>query len=154
MLILSTEPYIPAKYLTVPDVFDLMGISEEKQKTIAAEENKRYQTWVREANNNVETELFADSDVIPLTEGTPIFTYAKSAAYNWVLYKKRDFAGSKNAPAAKNDYDRAIKLAKQLLKMTPSKRAEPIQKAQTGDSLEDLIIPYSQTLGYPPDLLY
>ncbi len=151
---MSTEPYTPRKYLTTADVFDLMGISEEKQKTISAEEKKRYQTWVREANNNVETELFPDSDVIPLTEGTPIFTYAKSAAYNWVLYKKRDFSGSKNAPAAKNDYDREIKLAKQLLKRTPSKRDEPIQKAELTDSLEDLIVPYSQTLGYPIDSLF
>ena len=151
---MSLAPYTPGKILTTADVFDLMGISEEKQKTIAAEEKKRYQTWVREANNLVETELFPDADTIPLTIGTTIFTYAKSAAYNWVLYKKRDFGGSRNAPAAKDDYKYNIRLAKQQLMRTPTKKDEPIQKAETTDSLADVIIPYSQTLGYPPDLLY
>lgn len=151
---MSLAPYTPGKILTTADVFDLMGISEEKQKTISAEEKKRYQTWVREANNLVETELFPDSDVIPITEGTPLYTYVKSAAYNWVLYKKRDYSGSKNAPAAKDDYKYNIRLAKKLVAMTPSKRDEPIQEVEVTDSLEEVIIPYSQTLGYPPDLLY
>ena len=151
---MSVAPYIPRKYITTADVFDLMGISEEKQKTISAEERKRYATWVREANTNVETDLFGSSDVMPLTEGSTTYTYAKSAAYNWVLYKKRDYSGSRNAPAAKSDYLADINRAKKVLEQTPSKRTEPIQKALTTDSLEDLIIPYSQTLGYPPDLLY
>ena len=127
---MSLAPYIPRKYITTADVFDLMGISEEKQKTISAEERKRYATWVREANTNVETDLFGSSDVMPLTEGTTTYTYAKS------------------------DYLADIARAKKVLEQTPSKRTEPIQKALTTDSLEDLIIPYSQTLGYPPDLLY
>ena len=146
--------YIPEKYLTTSEAFDHIGISEEKQKTISAEERKRYASWVREANSKVETELFPDFDVIPITANTPLFTYVRSAALNWVVYKKRDYSGSKNARDAKNDYDRDIKLAKTLVAMTPSKRDEPIQETQITDSLEELIIPYSQTLGYPPDLLY
>ena len=151
---MSTEPYIPRKYITTPDAFDYLGISEAKQKVISAEERKRYAAWVREANNNVETDLFGDSDVIPLAEGSTYLAYEKSAALNWVVYKKRDYAGSKNAPAAKSDYLADIKRVQKLLQQTPSKRTEPIQKAETTDSLEDFIIPYSQTLGYPPDLLY
>lgn len=151
---MSTAPYIPVKYIVTSDAFDHLGISEEKQKTISAEERKRYAGWVREANNLVESTLFPDSDVIPLTVGSKEYTFAKLAALNWVVYKKRDFAGSKNAPAAKADFHLNINLVKQLLARTPSKRTEPIQKAETTDSLKDLIIPYSQTLGYPPDLLY
>lgn len=151
---MSLAPYTPQKVLTVSDVLDLLGFTEAQQQTISAEERNRYQTWVREANNNVETDLFLDADVIPLTEGSTIYTYAKSAAYNWVVYKKRDFAGSKNAPAAKDDYKTDINRAKRLLQMTPTKRDEPIQLPLTTDSLEDFIVPYSQTLGYPQDLLF
>lgn len=146
--------YIPEKYLTTSEAFDHIGISEEKQKTISAEERKRYASWVREGNSKAETELFPDTDIIPIAKGTTLFTYIRSAVLNWVVYKKRDFSGSKNARDAKNDYDRDIKLAKKLVAMTPSKRDEPIQETQITDQLEDFIIPYSQTLGYPPDLLY
>lgn len=151
---MSTPPYIPAKYITSSDAFDHLGISEEKQKTISAEERKRYAGWVREANDLVESGLFGASDVIPLAAGSKEFTFAKMAALNWVVYKKRDFAGSKNAPAARKDYHLNLEYCKHLLERIPTKRTEPIQKAETTDSLEDLIIPYSQTLGYPPDLLY
>jgi hypothetical protein len=150
----ATPEYIPEKYITTSDVFDHIGIPEEKQKTISAEEKHRYQGWVRDANNRVETELFPDSDNIPLNVGDNVYTYAKSAALDWVVYKKRDQVGSKNAINAKNDYDRNIKLAKHYLKMTPTKKNEPIQTPVTSDSLEDFIIPYSQSLGYPTDLLY
>lgn len=151
---MSVAAYTPQKIITVSDVLDLFGFTEAQQQTLSAEERNRYQTWVREANTNVETDLFLDSDVTPVTEGTPVHTYAKSAAYNWVVYKKRDFAGSKNANAAKDDYKTDINRAKRFLQMTPTKKGEPIQLPVTTDSLEDFIVPYSQTLGYPQDLLF
>lgn len=151
---MSVEEYIPEKYITTSEVFDHFGITEAKQQSMTEIERNRYRNWVRKANNRVETELFPDSDSIPLTFGDAIFTYARDAALDWVVYQKRDYAGSRNALSAKNDYDRDIKLAKSYLKRTPTKKNEPIQAPVTTDTLSDFIIPYSQTQGFPLDTLY
>ena len=151
---MSAEQYIPEKYITTADAYDSQVISEELQKKLTGEEKKRFQQWVREANDKVETSLFPNSDVIPLEFGTTIYTYAKDAAINWVTWKKRDWTGSLNAKDAKSDFKENIALAKEVLKRTPTLREEPIQKADHTDSLLDYKIPYSQTQGYPPDILY
>ncbi len=132
----------------------MQGITETIQKTMSAEERKEFQGWVRQANNLVETSLFEDSDVIPLENGTPIFAYAKDSANYWVTYKRRSKLGSINAKDAERDFDRSIKLAKILLKKTPTERNEPIQEPVTTDFGEQYQISYSQTQGYPPDFLY
>ncbi len=117
-----SSQYIPQKYISTADALDSQGISEAIQKTMSAEERKRYSDWVREANNKVETNLFEFSDVIPLEKNTSIFTYAKDAALNWVRYKQRNRIGSPNAKDSKQDYQDNIDSAKKLLAKTPTKR--------------------------------
>jgi hypothetical protein len=152
---MSAEPYIPEKYISVPNAMDSLGITEALQKTITPEEKKRYQDWTRNANNRVETELFPDSDAIPLVEGSNEFTYARSACVHWVLYERRNYTGSANAKDALEAYNKDIELAKQYLKRLPSDKNIPIQVADTTDSVGDNYkIPYSQTQGYPPSILY
>jgi len=148
------EPYIPEKYISVPNAMDSLGITAKLQKTITPEEKKRYQDWTRNANNRIEAALFPDGDDTPLVEGTKEYTYARSAGIHWVLYERRNYTGSKNAADAKEDYEADIKLVQEYLKRLPSKKNEPIQLAEVTDSLEDYILPYSQTQGYPPDILY
>ena len=151
---MSTEAYIPEKYFTVDDAYDACGIAETDQANLTEEEKNRFSFWVREANDKIEVALFPDSDSIPLEKGTQIFTYARDAGLNWVLYKKRSLTGSLNAKEAKSDYQDNIKLAQTYLKRQPTEKNFPIQKVEATDSLEDFVIPYSQTQGYPPDTLY
>ncbi len=149
-----SEPYIPEKYISVPNAMDSLGISAALQKTITPEEKKRYQDWTRNANNRIEAELFPDGDAIPLVEGTKEYTFARSAGVHWVLYERRNYTGSDNAKDAKEDYEKDIELVKTYLKRLPSDKNAPIQLPEVTDSLENFIIPYSQTQGYPPDILY
>lgn len=151
---LSSEKYIPEKYITTADAFDSQGISETQQKTITAEERKRYADWTRQANDLIETELFPDSDVIPLEKDSQIFTYSKDAGIHWITYKRRSWLGSINAKDAKDDYNSSIKLAKQLLQRLPTDRTAPIQEAETTDFGKQYQIGFSQSQGYPTDLLY
>jgi len=146
--------YIPQKYITTADAFDSQGITEAIQKNMPSEERKRYQDWVREANNKVETKLFEFSDVIPLEEGTTIFTYAKDAALNWVRYKQRNHIGSVNAKDSKDDFNDNIKDAQILLAKTPTEKQAPIQLAETTDFNNQYQFGYSQNQGYPSDFLY
>lgn len=146
--------YIPQKYIITADAFDSQGITEAIQKNMSGEERKRYQDYVREANDKVETKLFEFSDVIPLVAGTPIFTYARDAALNWVLYKQRNRIGSQNAKDSKADFNDNIKDAKRVLAMTPTERQEPIQEAETTNFNDEYQFGYSQTQGYPTDFLF
>ncbi len=148
------DQYTPLRYITVTEALDAVGVTKEQQKSISQADRDQYQSWTKEANTLIESSLFPDSDIIPLDEGSKEFTFAKQAAKQWVIYKKRDLVGSINAGAAKKDFELNIKLAKQYLKRVPTLKDEPIQKADVTDSLEDFIIPYSQTQGYPVDLLY
>lgn len=146
--------YIPQKYITTADAFDSQGITEAIQKNMSSEERKRYQDWVREANDKVETKLFEFSDVIPLEKGTRIFTYARDAAINWVRYKQRNQIGSVNAKDSKDDFNDNIKDARMLLAKTPTERQAPIQEADTTDFNNQYQFGYSQTQGYPTDFLF
>jgi len=153
---LSTQPdqYVPLKYITVTEALDAVGVTKEQQKTISQSDRDQYQSWTREANTLVESGLFPEANAIPLDEGSKEFTFAKQAAKQWVIYKKRDLVGSINAGAARKDYELNLKLAKQYLERLPTERTIPIQLADVTDSLENFEIPYSQTQGYPIDLLY
>lgn len=113
----------------------------------------RFLNWIKEANNNVETDLFPNSDVIPLDPTSEVYSYAKSAALNWLVYKNRDLAGSKNASAAKKDYEDDIERAKQFLKKTPTNKTYPIGVDRT-DVLNTYLIPYSENGGWPQGFLY
>lgn len=150
---MSTPDYISEKYITVNDGLLHLGFTPTQIKVMLEPERTRYTNWVAEANNKVEADTFPFSDNTPLVKGTKEFTFCKSAALNWLIYKKRDLAGSKNAISAKNDYDRDIKAVKELIAKTPSKKMFPIG-TKTTDSTAEIIIPYSQTQGFPPDLLY
>lgn len=150
---MSTADYVPEKYITVDDALQHFGWTNQQINDIDEVTKERYLRWVREANNNVEGFLFQFSDVIPLADGSKELTYVKSAALNWVVYKKRDKDGSKNATSAKNDYLADLKMVANLISKEPSKRYDPIETITT-DVTADIIVPYSQTQGYPPDLLY
>lgn len=150
---MSIEDYVPEKYVTLDNALKHFGWSQQQINDIDAVTKQRYELWVREANNNVEGFLFQFSDDIPLLDGSKELTFVKSAALNWVVYKKRDKDGSKNAGAALKDHKRDLEMVANLIAKTPSDRYDPIF-AITTDSTADIIVPYSQTQGYPPDLLY
>lgn len=151
---MSTEAYIPEKYFTIDDAYDACGIEESDQANLTEAEKNRFERWTREGNDKIEVSLFPDSDSIPLVAGSQIFTYARDAGLNWVLYKKRTLTGSINAKEAKSDYQDNIKLAQTYLKRQPTDKNFPIQKAEHTDSLEDFLIPYSQSQGFPTETLY
>lgn len=150
---MSTPDYVPEKYITLDDALKHFGWSQQQINDIDEVTKGRYIRWVREANNIVEGFLFQFSDNIPLVDGSKELTFVKSAALNWIVYKKRDKDGSKNASAALKDHERDLKMVANLIAKTPSKRYNPIETITT-DVTADIIIPYSQTQGYPPDLLY
>lgn len=101
--------YIPAKYITYQDALEHIGFTKVQINTITEEEKQRYQNWTREANNLVESTLFKVGNTVPLAATSNEFTYAKSAALNWVVYKKRDKEGSQNARNAKDDHTENLK---------------------------------------------
>lgn len=150
---MSSTNYISEKYITVDDALLHLGFTSAQIKAMLDPERTRYINWTTEANNKVEADTFPYSDNTPLVKGTKEYTFAKSAALNWVVYKKRDKEGSKNATNAKNDYDRDIKEVKNLLSKTPSLKMDPIGTLTT-DSTADIIRPYSQYQGFPPDILF
>ena len=152
---MSAEPYIPEKYISESNAYDSLGISIDAQKNLTQAEKKRFQDWVRNANTNVEISLFPDAEAIPLVEGDAIFTYARAAALHWVEYERRNYTGSANAKESKQKFEEDIQKCKELLKRTPTSRNTPIQAAEVTDSVGDNYkIPYSQTQGYPPNILY
>jgi len=150
----SVPPYDPEKYITTAEVFKDFGITEEDQKNISAEERSRYQNWTREGNNNVQTALTKFSDTAELEQGSEELTYARDAVLNWVRYKKRDKEGAKNANNARRDFLDKIQGIKDLLSSRPTLKQEPIQIAETTDSVSNYQLGYSQTQGYPEDQLF
>jgi len=101
--------YIPAKYITYQDALEHIGFTKVQINTITETEKQRYQNWTREANNLVESTLFKVGNTTPLSPTSNEYTYAKSAALNWVVYKKRDKEGSQNATNAKEDHKQNLK---------------------------------------------
>jgi hypothetical protein len=149
----NIEDYASDKYITLEDALRHVGYSDATISSLPAEVKARFINWTKEANGNVESDTYIVTDGIPLPKGTPQYTFARNAALNWVMYKKRDWEGAKNSTNAKNDYDRDIKSCIELIRHTPTQRTYPIETSRT-HSLANRIIPYSQSNGYPPDLLY
>jgi len=145
--------YNAGRYITVIEGFAHLGYSPDDIATLDEVTRARFLNWIKEANNNVETDLFPQSDVIPLDPTSQVYSYAKSAALNWLIYKNRDLEGSKNASAAKKDYQDDIERAKQFLAKTPTDKMYPLGVAQT-DVLSTYLIPYSENGGWPTGFLY
>jgi len=148
-----SEEYVGAQFITIQDVFEHLGYSETTINKLSDTDRDMYINWTKEGNNNVETDLFPYTDVTPIDPTTPAFSYAKMAALNHVVYKSRDKIGSRNASSAKKDYDDCITRAIVYLKKLPTKRTYPIYTLRT-HSTKHILIPYSQTQGFPPNLLY
>ena len=91
---MSISDYVAGRYITIDEGFQHLGYTTQQKNTMAEVDRSRYINWIKESNNNVETDLFPASDVIPLDPTSQVFSYAKSAALNWLMYKKRDLAGT------------------------------------------------------------
>lgn len=150
---MSTPPYKPQEFISIDEALQYVGYTETQAKQLNAQDRAQYLNWVRQANNLVETSLSNFVDVLPFEAGSKEITYAKQAALDWVMYKKRDMAGSLNARNAKSDHEGNIASMIKELQKRPTDRTYPIGVERT-NSLEDYMIPYSQTQGFPPDLLY
>ena len=116
--------YIPAKYVTVDDALDHLGFTKVQINQLDDVTRNRFKDWVREANNLVETTLFKVGNTTPLPATSKEFAYAKSAALNWVVYKKRDKEGSQNAANAKADHQQDLDMIISLLTATRTDRTE------------------------------
>lgn len=145
--------YNSGRYITVLEGYGHLGYTPAQVAALAENVRARFLNWIKEANNNVETDLFPNSDVIPLDPTSEVYSYAKSAALNWLVYKNRDLAGSKNASAAKKDYEDDIERAKLFLKKLPTNKTYPIGVDHT-DVLNTYLIPYSENGGWPQGFLY
>lgn len=152
---MSTPNYISEKYVTTDDALLHLGFTPDQIKALPGTERTRYQNWVTEGNNKFEADTFPYTDNTPVLKGTKEYTFAKSAVLNWIVYKKRDKEGSKNASSARKDYEDDVQRVITLLSKSPTNKMYPIQKDNfTTDSTADIITPYSQTQGFPPSLLY
>ena len=134
--------YIPEKYITVNDVLDHFGWTKEQINTIDEVTRNRYANWVREGNNLVETTLFDLTESgVPLSNTSKEYTYAKSAALNWVVYKRRDKEGSKNAPNAKNDHKDDLEMIRKLLTATRTDRTKTTSIAGQSFTRQNILLP-------------
>ena len=136
-----STPYVPEKYTTLDDALDHLGFTKVQINALDDITRNRYQNWVREGNNLVESTLFSVGNSNPLTKNTPEFTYAVSAVLSWVVYKKRDKEGSKNAINAREDHDRDIEKLKEYLVATRTERT--VTASILGKSLknQEILLP-------------
>lgn len=133
--------FVPEKYVTLQDALAHLGWTKVQINTIDEITKNRYQNWVREGNNLVETTLFKVGNDTPLLETSKEYAYAKSAALNWVVYKKRDKEGSRNATNVKNDHENDLKMIVELLTATRTDRTKTV--AIKGKSLkkQEILLP-------------
>jgi len=133
--------FAPEKYVTLQDSLEHFGWTEKQINEIDKITKNRYQNWVRNGNNLVETTLFKVGNDTPLLETSKEYAYAKSAALNYVVYKKRDKEGSRNATNAKNDYLEDLKMIVELLTATRTDRTKTV--AIPGKSLkkQEILLP-------------
>jgi len=113
--------YIPEKYITLQDALEHLGFTVVQINALPKTEKDRYQNWVREANNLIESTLFKYSDGTPLLPTTREYSYAIATALDWVVYKKRDKEGSRNADNAKEDHKDNLK---ELVTLLTAKRTD------------------------------
>lgn len=151
---MSTKNYTATKYLTLDEALKDLGFTTDQINSLAEIDKSRYIDWITEANGKVEADTFPYSDQTPLVFGTQPYTYAKNAALNWFRYKKRDNEGSPNAKNARDDYKADIEAVIRYLKYQPTQKEDPTFAIQATSSLSDIIQPYSQYQGFPPDTLF
>jgi len=118
--------FVPEKYVTLQDALEHLGWTKVQVNQIDEFTKSRYQNWVREANNLVETTLFKVGNESPLLETSKEYAYAKAAALNWVVYKKRDKEGSRNAVNAKQDHKDNLDMLISLLTATRTDRTKTV----------------------------
>jgi len=133
--------YIPEKYITVDDVLDHLGFSKVQINALDEVTRNRYKGWVREGNNLIETTLFKVGNTTPLPATSKEFTYAKSAALNWVVYKKRDKEGSQNAANAKADHKQDLDMIESLLIATRTDRTETAAILGKNQKDKEILLP-------------
>ncbi len=133
--------YIPEKYITLDDSLDHLGWTKEQINTIDEVTKNRYTNWVREANNLVESTLFKVGNTTPLPADSKEFSYAIQAALDWVVYKKRDKEGSRNARDARQDHESSLQMITDLLIATRTDRTKTV--AILGKSLknQEILLP-------------
>jgi len=118
--------FVPEKYVTLQDALEHLGWTKVQVNAIDEFTKSRYQNWVREGNNLVETTLFKVGNESPLLETSKEYAYAKSAALNWVVYKDRDKEGSRNAVNARQDHERDLEMLISLLTATRTDRTKTV----------------------------
>jgi len=133
--------YVPAKYATLQDALLNLGWTTLQINAISKIEKARYQDWVREGNNLVESFLFSLSNDTPLAETSKEFAYAKSATLNWVVYKKRDKEGSRNATNAKADHKADLDMIERLLIATRTTRTETASILGPSPKNSEILLP-------------
>ena len=70
--------------------------------------------------------MFKVGNTNPLVETTQEYAYAKTAALNWVVYKKRDKEGSQNARDARQDHKDSLEMLTSLLVATRTDRTKTV----------------------------
>ena len=133
--------YVPAKYVTLQDALEHLGFTVVQINAISKIEKDRYQNWVREGNNLVETTLFDLGNDTPLTANSKEEAYAKSAALNWVVYKKRDKEGSRNATNAKADHKDDLDMIRRLLTATRTTRTQTVSILGKSPKDQEILLP-------------
>jgi len=118
--------YVPEKYITLQDSLEHLGWTTVQINAIPKVEKDRFQNWVRQANNLIEGILFKFSDGTPLLPTTREYSYAIQAALDWVVYKKRDKEGSKNATSAKEDHKDNLTMLESLLTAKRTDRTKTV----------------------------
>lgn len=133
--------FVPEKYVTLNDALEHLGWTKVEINTITEIQKNRYQNWVREGNNLVETTLFKVGNDTPLKETSKEYAYAKSAALNWVVYKKRDKEGSANAASAKADHKDNLDMLISLLTATRTDRTKTVSIPGKSLKKQEILLP-------------
>jgi len=133
--------FVPEKYNTLQDSLEHLGWTKVQINTIDEITKNRYQNWVREGNNLVETTLFKVGNESPLLETSKEYAYAKAAALDWVVYKKRDKEGSRNAINALNDHKMNLDMLVSLLTATRTDRTKTVSIAGKSLKKKEILLP-------------
>ena len=136
--------FVPEKYITVDDGLLNVGFTKVQINALDEPTRARFIDWTRQGNSKIETTLLEFSDGIPLSKTSQEYTYAKSAALNWVVYKKRDKEGSKNAANAKKDFEDDIGELKKFLIASRNTRTQTVSILGKNPATDALILLPSQ----------
>ena len=133
--------FVPEKYNTLQDSLEHFGWTKLQINAIDEITKNRYQNWVREGNNLVETTLFKVGNDSPLLETSKEYAYAKAAALDWVVYKKRDKEGSQNAANALNDHKMNLEMLMSLLTATRTDRTKTVSILGKSKKKQEILLP-------------